>query len=409
MLSRAATARVLQSLIEAELKHARDRSGAGDRAAMPLAGAWPEALSLGGEGVDGLGLDSLEMMAIGAAINEMFHLHESTQDIDLAALASFGDWLDAIEAAWAHSVSRITFVTSGSTGLPKRCVHDGAALRKEAAFLATLFASRRRIVSLAPAHHIYGCLLAGFLADQLGVDVVPGAACSPRFLNSALLPGDLVVSFPERWSAIHRTVSAWADDVEGVVSTAPCPPALIASLLSRGLHGMTELYGSSETAGIGWRRHPSEVFTLMPHWNFAAGVGYDGRGMGLRREDGGIDEIPDHVETVGDRQFTVGGRRDGAVQVGGTNVWPGRIAAELARHPKVSAASVRLSQRPAGARLKAFVVPASGAPDDGLSADLETWCRMRLPPAAIPRSWTFGSRLPVNAFGKPTDWPDGGD
>ncbi|WP_161991073.1 MULTISPECIES: 4-coumarate--CoA ligase [unclassified Rhizobium] len=368
------------------------------------AGSWSEDLSMGRDDNAGLGLDSLEMMMVGSAINEMFHLYEGEQDLDPTAMDTFGDWLDAIEAAWADGVSKMTFLTSGSTGLPKRCVHGAAVLNGEAGFLAGLFTSRRRIIALAPAHHIYGCLLTAFLADRLSVDVISGATSSPRFLNNGLLPGDLVVSFPDRWAAIDRTVSTWVADVEGVVSTAPCPAPLMTSLIDRGLGGMTELYGSSETAGIGWRRHPSDRYTLMPHWSFENDRGEVAAGVRLRGLDGAVHDVPDTIERITDRAFTVGSRRDGAVQIGGINVWPQRIAAVLEQHPKVQAASVRVAQMPAGARLKAFVVPVSSCAEEELSSDLETWCRQRLSEVECPRIWTFGATLPVNEFGKAADW-----
>ncbi|WFS04245.1 AMP-binding enzyme [Rhizobium tumorigenes] len=406
MLSRTATARVLQSLIEAELKNARERSSGAGSVIASDGGSWSDELSLRRDGQAGLGLDSLEMMTVGAAINEMFHLYESESDPDPAEMATFGDWLDAIEAAWACGVSKMTFLTSGSTGVSKRCVHDAAALIGEAGFLADLFTSRRRIIALAPPHHIYGCLLTAFLADRLAVDVVSGATCSPRYLNNGLLPGDLVVSFPDRWAAIDRTVSTWATDVEGVVSTAPCPTPLMTSLIDRGLGGMTELYGSSETAGIGWRRHPSDRYSLMPHWSFENGRGEVAAGVRLRGPDGAVHDVPDTVEMIADREFTVGSRRDGGVQIGGINVWPQGIAAVLEQHPKVKAASVRLAPMPAGARLKAFVVPVSTGAEVELSSDLETWCRQRLSEVERPRIWTFGTTLPVNEFGKAADWRD---
>ena len=397
MLSRKATARVLQALIEAELAASRQRLSGATRLQGSSVGSWPEEISLSSGERGHLGLDSLEMMATAAAINEMFHLHESADEIDLMALDTFGDWLDIILAAWNGGVSQMTFMTSGSTGVPKRCVHKLESLAEEADFLAQLFQTRRRLLALAPAHHIYGCLLTAFVADRLAVDVVPAANCTPKFMNGALMPGDLIVSFPERWAAIDRMVVSWPPDVEGVVSTAPCPPSLLASLHDRGMAGMTELYGSSETGGIGWRRYPSSEFALMPQWRFAETDDGEAAEVGLLYRNGRSCEPLDHLTRRGRRTFTVGGRRDGGVQVGGINVWPQRIAAELERHPKVRAAFVDLTVTPSGPCLEAFVVPVSSDLEDDLRPELETWCRQRLTMIECPRIWSFRDVLPSRA------------
>ena len=404
MLSPRSAARVLQSLIEAELKTQRGPSSRPGNSAAAANEVWHADLSLRDGTGSGLGLDSLETMAIGAAVNEMFHLYESTSPPDLMEIETFGGWLKAIEEAWDQGISKITFLTSGSTGLPRRYTHDATFLIEEAQFLAGYFQSCRRIIALTPAHHIYGCILTAFLADELGVEVIAETTCTHSFLNHELVPGDLVVTFPDRWAAINRTVSAWPPGVNGVVSTAPCPAQLVMSLLERGLSGMTELYGSTETAGIGWRRHPDDGFTLMPHWRFPNSDG-DPAGSLTRLERGEQSyDVPDEFIRTGNRSFTVGARRDGGVQVGGVNVWPQRVAAELERHPEVERASVRLKSTPSGARLKAFIVPVSANAEIGLHSRLDQWCMQRLSAVECPKSWTFGTNLPTNEFGKASDW-----
>lgn len=46
---------------------------------------------------------------------------------------------------------------------------------------------------------------------------------------------------------------------------------------------MVEVYGSSETAGIGWRDEPEEPYRLLPHWS----VGDDGETLAREHPDGG--------------------------------------------------------------------------------------------------------------------------
>lgn len=402
MLSRRALSAVLQSLLAAELRVARGRAGADLRLPRGLPPAWPESLPIGGAGADGLGCDSLEVLWLAAAVNEMFHLHEVGGEADLPGDATFGDWIDRVEAAWRAGVDTITLSTSGTTGQPKRFPHAGEALLTEAAYLARLFRDRRRVVSLVPAHHAYGILFAALLPDALGVPGVDATSLGASELARTLAPGDLVVTFPERWRWLERSLPGWPEDVAGVVSTAPCPPSLIAALHGRGLSAMTEVYGASETAGIAVRHWPDAAYTLMPHWDFA--VPLDDDAPEIRHRSGRCVGLPDRIQAREGRRFRLAGRRDGAVQVGGTNVHPDRVADRLRGRPGVRDAVVRLMRPDEGARLKAFVVPEAGADLAALRDALSDWIQAELPAAERPTAITFGPDLPTNPMGKRSDW-----
>lgn len=64
----------------------------------------------------GLGLDSLERLAVASALNEALHLHESGCEDLLLARQTFGEWLDVAASGLAKFSSRLTFRTSGSGG-----------------------------------------------------------------------------------------------------------------------------------------------------------------------------------------------------------------------------------------------------------------------------------------------------
>ena len=66
-----------------------------------------------------------------------------------------------------------------------------------------------------------------------------------------LRAGDLVVGYPDFWRAIARAGRALPGGVIGITSTAPCPADVAGDLQSLGLDTLVELYGSSETAGVG--------------------------------------------------------------------------------------------------------------------------------------------------------------
>ena len=397
-VSRRALARVLRSLLMAELRTARGRRGpTSTTPAFPA--EWADDMSLGPAG---LGCDSLDLLSLAAAVNEMFHLHEVQTERSLLTGERFGEWLDVVETAWQNGVAHITFSTSGSTGRPKRCVQTLAYLDTEVDALASRWQDRRRVVALAPAHHIYGFLFTALLPDRLAVPCLSAADLNAAELAAEIRPGDLLVSFPESWAYLARSLPDWPASVEGVVSTAPCPADLLAYLAERGLSRMTEVYGSSETAGIAWRDAPDAPYDLMPQWRFTEP--HDGGAPVLVHAAGTIHTLMDRVARTGPRTFQLDGRRDGMVQVGGVNVSPAAVADRLRVQPGVSAATVRLMCPEEGRRLKAFLVPEAGIDVHALRSLIEGWAAACLTTAERPGSIVFGNELPVDALGKAADW-----
>jgi acyl-coenzyme A synthetase/AMP-(fatty) acid ligase len=113
----------------------------------------------------------------------------------------------------------------------------------------------------------------------------------------------------------------------------------------------------------------------------------------------------DSLAWQGADRFTLGPRRDAAVQVGGINVFPERVRQLLLEHPLVEDAAVRLMRPDEGLRLKAFVAPGHGAgPADEFVRELRTWIDARLAAPERPKAITLGARVPRGALGKPADW-----
>lgn len=386
---RARLRRYVGDLLAQELAAAR-RSAAG----LPPR-PWDESLALD----RGLGADSLEVMALAAALAEAIQLERSGIEDALLARRTLGAWLDVASAGLGLFDRELTFRTSGSTGVPKRCTHSLHELGREVEALAAIFTGRRRLAVAVPAHHIYGFLFTVLLPARLGIreeNVIDLRGSSPAVLASRLGSGDLVVGHPDFWTAAARAVRRFPEGVLGVTSTAPCPDATSAALLDAGLAGLHQVYGSTETAGIGWRASHGEPYRLFDHWT--RGI----TGELVRSGDSLPVTLPDRLEWVDERRFTVGARADGAVQVGGTNVFPSQVREALLRHPRVADAAVRAMRPDEGTRLKAFVVPRGAA--DGLEQELREWIDRELPVPLRPRALRFGDALPRNASGKLADW-----
>jgi 4-coumarate--CoA ligase (photoactive yellow protein activation family) len=325
----------------------------------------------------------------------------------LLAQPTFAAWVDSVRAQLEEGgAASITFRTSGSAGSPKRCTHPLATLWQEidalADALAPLLPGRRRILSAVASHHIYGFLFTALLPQRLGIDtVVDLRGAGPAALAGLARPGDLIVAYPLWWEAAARLEPAFAADIVGVTSTAPCPDALADRLAAAGLR-LLQMYGSSETGGVGWRTAAGAPFSLLPHWS----RGPDEDGLLRALPNGRVEAAPlqDRLAWSGPRSFTPAGRIDAAVQVGGVNVFPAYVADVVRSHPQVADAAVRLMRPDEGGRLKAFVVARAGADLDALQAALPAWLAERLSTPERPAAYTFGDAVPRQRTGKLADW-----
>jgi 4-coumarate--CoA ligase (photoactive yellow protein activation family) len=390
--------RFVEDLIAGELKVLRP--GGGLRA---IASPWDPALDIGRD----LGADSLERLGMATALAEAIHLAESGIQDYLLARTTLHDWAAIAQSGLRNYSAQLTFRTSGSAGAPKSCTHTLATLEQEITELAPLVGHCTRIVTAVPSHHIYGFLFTILLPRRLGLAGVPlldVRGSSPAGVQQALRAGDLIVGHPEFWRGVARVGVRIPPGVGGVSSTGPLPAGLGRELGERGLERLLQVYGSSETGGVGWRVDETRAYRLFSYWRRPD----DASPALLRRLPDGQSArhaLQDQLEWRSADEFLPAGRIDQAVQVAGTNVFPGRVRTVLLQHPHVAQAAVRLMRSDEGHRLKAFVVPKDPDADrTALRAQIDDWAAARLTTPEIPKSITFGLALPQDANGKATDW-----
>ena len=400
--------RFLADLIDAELVRLR-----------PGAASMGRVLAqLDADLVADCGADSLELMALTATLAASLHLPQAAMLDGLLADTSLAAWtrataaaLDAADAAGGGAdrdapALTVGFRTSGSTGVAKACAHGLDALWQEVAVLAALLPGRRRIVSAVPCQHIYGFLFTVLLPQQAGaLPVIDVRAQVAAGVWQGLQPGDLVVAHPAFWQAAlaGAGASALPADITGVSSGAPCEDALALGLVAAGLARLVQVYGSSETAGVGWREQGALPYQLLPYWRRDPG---DEANLLRSMPDGSVRaySLPDRLAWSDDGRFVPAGRDDAAVQVGGVNVFPGHVQRVLEAHPAVRAAAVRLMRPDEGSRLKAFVVNDGSVSEQALTEQLRSWMQNRLSALERPVSLTFGNALPRQRNGKLADW-----
>lgn len=372
------------AIVAAEVRRLRDTS-----LPLPHLHDWSETMPIGDEG---LGLDSIEQLGAMGALAETFGLDDALLGPESPRVV--GAWVEWVMRRHASSDGQITVRTSGSTGSPLPCLHAVADLLREAQFLALQVPGRRRVVALVPGHHLYGMIWTALLPTVLDIPVVTRAIGAPL----DLVAGDLVVAVPDQWQAILRITRLFPSDIVGISSAGPLDESLAADLLATGLARLLDIYGSSETGGIAMRELPSTAYDLLPRWGLIPNGDGDWQ---LVDEHGRCHALPDHVERIGERGLRPTGRRDGAVQVGGHNVWPARVAEVLRQIDGVADAAVRLDSN---GRLKAFIVPEGDHEPAELRSAIECSATARLSVPERPRSLRFGDALPRNMMGKLEDW-----
>ncbi len=383
------------------------------RQSLPLSLSMPDDDQLS-FGESDLQLDSLELTALSVALSRAIHLAESNIEENLFSQPSLANWLLIAHKSLTVYSEFISFKTSGSTGLKKYHRHALVQLEQEAQFLGQLFKGRQRIVCAVPSHHIYGFIFSVLLPRTLepSVPVIDIRGLSPNAVQSKLRRGDLIIGYPEFWQCLDGANVQFPADIVGINSSGPCQPEVGINLLENSLSGFYEVYGSSETAGIGWRDHPLKAYTLFPFWQKAP---VDTAVIRLFTADKPLTlSLQDNVRWLSHTQFIVKGRKDAMVQIGGINVSLSAVRAILIKHPLVKDAAVRMMRPEEGARLKAFIVLNEGAhvsvdepnkinPTDIVN-QLQQYINTHLSTAERPKSISLGLDIPRNHMGKYCDW-----
>ncbi|WP_158547423.1 AMP-binding protein [Rhodovulum sp. 12E13] len=376
-----------------------------------------------------LGLDSLELLEAVADLDRRFALSRTGIEDHLLLCPTLAEW----GALIAEHLRRcgpdlpVTFMTSGSQGAPRAVAHPASTLLAEADALIEVLApggtggrvpdapaasigpstpgrssegaaaseAPGRVLVLVPCHHIFGFLFGALVPARAGWPVIDLAGRAPGTLARTVRPGDLIVATPYLLSLALRAGAPIPAGCSAVVSGAAAAADVWADSARAGL-GLTEIYGATETGGIGWRRAPDHPFDLLPHLSRA--------GNGVAGPCGTPLSLQDSLAWRGPRSFDLLGRVDRVVQVAGVNVSPDAVARHLAAREEVCEAAVRLD--PVSGRLKAFIVPtdpALCATPGAIEPQLRAACA-DLPAPARPQRFDLGTALPTGPSGKPTDW-----
>ncbi len=271
---------------------------------------------------------------------------------------------------------------------------------KESRAIAALFPEVKRIISLVPSTHWYGFVFGAELPHILQVPLVSLPDQPAQEWNISLAAGDLVVATPLFWNYWLRCGNQFPGGVEVVSATAPCSGELMAELTAVGAMGVTDIYGSSQTGAVGYRRQASSPFEVFSFWNLSLSQG------GIRLKHAGRAEwitLSAPIQMTDDRRFYPGSSLNvvSLPNTSSSNQVPflQHIEQVLSSHPAVRACRVRRISPLQDSRLEAFVSLHEGYTPSHLGI-IRTFLRQHLPAPEIPENFTFEKPVLASAVAK---------
>ncbi len=313
---------------------------------------------------------------------------------------AFSKIIEEAFVKWQNSEQTVTFFTSGSTGIPKPCVHHESHLRQELIGIVPNYSQTKRAIVSVPLHHLYGFTFGLLLPRALQVPVAYEVPF-PASIKKSLQEYDLLVATPLLHDHLSNIEELSGENIYCVSGSAALAEGTFLRMIDRGFH-FFEHFGSSELGVMCFRDHPDKPFTLLPQF-----VSKNADGSLIRLLPDNTEllcPVQDTIDWIDERHFRPKGRKDFAVQVGSTNVFPSHVKKILESHPHIAQCLVRLMRPEEGNRLKAFIVPTSDCDIKELKKDLKQFMFEKLSAAERPASLTFGETLPKNLIDKPTDW-----
>ena len=353
----------------------------------------------------------------------------NTQPGTLVALSgAFDARVDALAAAGPSAenletidplAATIDLYTSGSTGEHKRVRKTLAQFEAEVAVLEALWGARlgaSAVVATAPHQHIYGLLFRLFwpLASGRVFDAVTCAHPDALEERLAFFGRAALISSPAQLARLPELLSFAELDPKPVAifSSGGPLPAGAARALEAGLgEAPIEVFGSTETGGVAWRRQQgagSDLWTPFPgHTVNRSPLG----ALTLRSPflaDNALWEMDDGIELMPDGRFRLLGRLDRVVKIEEKRLSLPEMEARLAEHSWVEAAAlVPLAGRrqSVGAVLVLGAAGRECLQSEGRRAVAQALRRHlagHFDAVLLPRHWRFPERLPVDARGKLT-------
>jgi AMP-binding enzyme len=313
----------------------------------------------------------------------------------------------------------LVLFTSGSTGAPQAIPKKLFQMSREVATLEAQFGQLlggSEIIATVSHQHIYGLLFNVLWPLTAGRAIQAREYYFPQELMAVLAErGGVLVSSPAHLKRLPE-YPAWtmtSKRSRAVFSSGGPLSFEVACEVNR-LLGVVpiEVYGSSETGGIGWRQQRSsmdDAWTPMPGVTCRVDPEKDVlevRSPHLPSKD--WFRTADRATFVGDNRFQMTGRVDRIVKLEEKRISLSAIECQLRTSPMVADARAVVVEgnRP---RIAALIVPSLQGHSKLAKVGKLAFSRMLrdmlsqfIEPVGIPRVWRYLDALPINAQGKTT-------
>jgi acyl-CoA synthetase (AMP-forming)/AMP-acid ligase II len=334
-------------------------------------------------------------------------------DLEATVMLCRGHAAEGFSPTTLDPETRLSFFTSGSTGVRKRVEKRLRHLEQETAaveaLLGPLVPTAARVEATVPHQHAYG------LTFRVLWPLATGRAFASRMhalwedVLPCLGPETALITSPAHLERIDGIAPLAVDKRPSLVVSAGARLSHAAAVMAASVLGrmVTEIFGSTETGAIAWRKRDARD---RP-WRPLPGVDIASGPQGLLSVRAG--HVPEAYEAGADRisiapdgALHFQGRVDEIVKVEATRVSLVEVEQQLGRLPEVDEAAVILVGGSVE-ELAAVVVPsASGARALTCTDAFRFGRRLRealastQPAAGLPRRWRFVDRIPVDALGK---------
>jgi len=334
-------------------------------------------------------------------------------DVDPSALPVTSRRLGALDP----NAAVLDLYTSGSTGAPKRITKVLQQLEAELQTLESCWGSalaNATVVSTVLHQHIYGMLFRLLWPLCAGRSFDPALYAEPSTLLHAIeTHGDVVlISSPAHLSRLPDllTLDALRSGVRRIfTSGAPLPSAVAQQFRLAIGQAPIEVYGSTETGGIGWRQRSEDEDTDL--WTPFPGIEFRGASSDDRHlrspylDIGGEARLDDRIELVPNGRFRLGQRLDRVVKVEGKRLSLPDMEDHLRQHPWVEDAAIIVLRRRRDEVCAGVVLRPEGHDESrrdrrALTGALRDFLRAWHDPVVLPKRWRFMDALPLNARGK---------
>jgi acyl-coenzyme A synthetase/AMP-(fatty) acid ligase len=236
--------------------------------------------------------------------------------------------------------------TGGSTGKPKVWPKTPVNLFAEAAYQAGKyrFAAADLVAATVPPYHIYGLLytvMAPFLASA---SVMPGIFVYPHEIVSVLRdnPVTILVSVPVHYHVLNGAIIQPQRLRMAFSSAGPLDPEDALAFYRQTGVGPEEIYGSTETGGVACRSSATGRNLLEPFECLKWKISHDRLCVkspfispDIPVDEHGFFMTGDRAALIADGRFTILGRADGVMKVGGKRVDLNDVQDKIKKIPKI--------------------------------------------------------------------------